>query len=305
MQERAPLCSVLASIRFGCGRRPALQAGPSNRRSNSAIFAISALIVVSTFSAAAQTPPVATPRASAPIDITGYWVAVITEDWRWRMLTPPKGDYASVPLNDEGRRVADSWNLAADEAAGLACKPYGVGNIMRMPGRMHITWQDDTTLKVEFDAGTQTRLLHFVPAGAKPVKPGSLTWQGSSVAEWQTAGQTSAVDRNAIPQFGRNARAGGTAVRGGALFVTTSNFRDGYLRKNGVPYSAGATITEYFDKVGPEPNGDVILLVRTVVDDPKYLQTPFITSTHFKLEKDGSKWNPSPCKIDPPVEPGK
>ena len=81
--------------------------------------------------------------------------------------------------------------------------------------------------------------------------------------------------------------------------------REGYLRKNGVPYSASATITEYFDRVGPEPNGDVILLVRTVVDDPKYLQTPFITSTHFKLEKDGSKWNPSTCKIDPPVEPGK
>jgi hypothetical protein len=93
--------------------------------------------------------------------------------------------------------------------------------------------------------------------------------------------------------------------RGGSLFVTTTNFRDGYLRKNGVPYSANATITEYFDKVGPEPNGDVILLVRTVVDDPKYLQLPFITSTHFKLEKDGSKWTPSPCKIDPPVETGK
>ena len=84
--------------------------------------------------------------------------------------------------------------------------------------------------------------------------------------------------------------------------MVTTNFRDGYLRKNGVPYSANATITEYFDKVGPEPNGDVILLVRTVVDDPKYLQMPFITSTHFKLEKDGAKWNPSPCKIDSPVE---
>src|SRR5215469_17062838 len=86
------------------------------------------------------------PRQAAVIDITGFWVSQINEDWRWRMLTPPKGDYASVPLNDEGRRVADSWNLAKDEAAGLACKPYGIGNIMRMPGRMHITWQDDTTL---------------------------------------------------------------------------------------------------------------------------------------------------------------
>jgi hypothetical protein len=267
--------------------------------------------------AAAQQPPAApeaprTPRSIAPIDLTGYWVSVITEDWRWRMLTPSKGDYASVPINDEGRRVADTWNLAKDEAAGLACKPYGIGNIARMPGRMHITWQDDRTLKAEFDAGTQTRLLHFDSTGQARTAPkaGEKTWQGYSAAEWQIAGQTVEVDRNGIPQLGGGGgrgrgRRGGAAPSGGSLFVTTTNFREGYLRKNGVPYSANATITEYFDRVGPEPNGDVILLLRTVVDDPKYLQTPFITSTHFKLEKDGSKWNPSSCKIDPPVEPGK
>jgi hypothetical protein len=273
--------------------------------------------------AAAQQPPAAaqppaTPRSVAPIDLTGYWVSVITEDWRWRMLTPSKGDYASVPISDEGRRVADTWNLAKDEAAGLACKPYGIGNITRMPGRMHVTWQDDRTLKVEYDAGTQTRLLHFDPSTSsgqvRPAaagKPGEKTWQGYSTAEWQIAGQAIEVDRNGIPQFGGGGGGGrgrgrrGAPPSGGSLFVTTTNFRDGYLRKNGVPYSADAKITEYFDRVGPEPNGDVILLVRTVVDDPKYLQTPFITSTHFKLEKDGSKWSPSSCKIDPPVEPGK
>ena len=252
--------------------------------------------------------PPRTPRTIAPIDITGYWVPVITEDWRWRMLTPPKGDYASVPINDEGRRVADAWNLSKDEAGGLSCKPYGIGNIMRMPGRMHVTWQDDTTLKLEFDAGTQTRLLHFsgkAPSAADKVQK---TWQGYSAADWEIAGQSVAVDRNGIPvapPAGRGGRGGGRgapAPRGGALHVVTTNFRDGYLRKNGVPYSENASISEYFDKVGPEPNGDVILLVRTVVDDPKYLQVPFITSTHFKLEKDGAKWNPSPCKIDPPVE---
>ena len=259
----------------------------------------------------AQAPPAPprTPRTIAPVDITGYWVALITEDWRWRMLTPPKGDYASVPINDEGRRVADSWNLAKDEAGGLACRPYGVGNIMRMPGRMHITWQDDTTLKLEFDAGTQTRLLNFAnkapAAGAKVQK----TWQGYSAADWEIAGQSVAVDRNGIPvapPAGRGGRGGGRGgaapPRGGSLHVVTTNFREGYLRKNGVPYSENASITEYFDKVGPEPNGDVVLLVRTVVEDPKYLQVPFITSTHFKQEKDGAKWNPSPCKIDPPVE---
>jgi hypothetical protein len=122
--------------------------------------------------------PPRTPRTIAPIDITGYWVPVITEDWRWRMLTPPKGDYASVPINDEGRRVADAWNLAKDDAGGLSCKPYGVGNIMRMPGRMHVTWQDDTTLKLEFDAGTQTRLLHFAGKAPSAADKVQKTWQG-------------------------------------------------------------------------------------------------------------------------------
>jgi len=284
---------------------------------NTRIALTAAIALVAGLGAAAQQPPAVpagqppagaapapqaprTPKAIAPIDLTGYWVAVITEDWRWRMLTPPKGDYASVPINDEGRRVADTWNLAKDESTGLSCKPYGVGNIMRMPGRMHITWQDDTTLKAEFDAGTQTRLLRFT--GSAPAG-GEKTWQGYSAASWEIAGQQINVDRNGIP-IGPPAGGRGAAAppRGGALHVVTTNFREGYLRKNGVPYSASASITEYFDKVGPEPNGDVLLLVRTVIDDPKYLQVPFITSTHFKLEKDGAKWNPSPCKIDPPVD---
>jgi len=259
----------------------------------------------------APAPPAAprTPRTIAPIDITGYWVALITEDWRWRMMTPPKGDYASLPINDEGRRVADAWNLAKDEAGGLACKPYGIGNIMRMPGRMHITWQDDTTLKVEFDAGTQTRLLHFAGQAPSAADRAQKTWQGYSAAQWEIAGQLVEVDRNGIPvtppaggRGGRGGRGAAAPPRGGALHVVTTSFREGYLRKNGVPYSENASISEYFDKVGPEPNGDIVLLVRTVVEDPKYLQLPFITSTHFKLERDGSKWNPSPCKIDPPVE---
>src|SRR5882724_11050660 len=97
---------------------------------------------------APQPPP--TPRAAAPIDLTGYWVSIVNEEWRWRMVTPPKGDYASVPLNDEGRRVADTWTPAMDGR----CDAYGAAALMRLPTRVHITWQDAATLKVETDAGT-------------------------------------------------------------------------------------------------------------------------------------------------------
>src|ERR1044072_1192558 len=109
----------------------------------------------------------ATARAGAPVDFTGYWVSVVTEDWRWRMVTPSKGDFASIPFNTEGRRVGNAWDPAKDEAAGEQCRGYGAGGIMRLPGRLHITWQDDRTLKMDIDAGTQTRVLHFgAPAPA-------------------------------------------------------------------------------------------------------------------------------------------
>ncbi len=186
-------------------------------------------------------PPAASPQSIAPIDLTGTWVSVVSEDWRWRMMTPAKGDYASLPLSDAGRKAADAWDYQASQTPENACKPFGVGNIMRMPGRIRISWQNPSTLKLDFDAGTQTRLLNFV-AGQAPAEP---SWQGYSVAAWEIAGQQVEVDRNGIPvapapaggrgRGGRGARR--SRPRGGALRVATTNFRPGFLRKNGVPYS--------------------------------------------------------------------
>jgi hypothetical protein len=215
------------------------------------------------------------PKAAAPVDLTGYWVSVVTEDWRFRMMTPAKGDYPSIPLNAEGRRVAAAWDPAKDETAGEACKGYAVGNIMRMPGRLHITWQDDNTLRIETDTGMQTRLLHF----GRPLTPTAAPdWQGFSVAQWELAGG------------GR-----GSPAQGGDLKVVTTRMRAGYLQKNGVPYSADAVITEHFDLLSKEANGDQWLVVTTLVEDPQYLNQPFQRSTHFKRQANGSGWDPSPC----------
>ena len=229
--------------------------------------------------------PARSPKDGAPTDLTGYWVSIVTEDWRFRMVTPRKGDYASVPLNAEGRRVADTWDPDKDTAAGEQCRSYGAPAIMRVPGRLHITWADDNTLRIDTDAGTQTRLLHF----QKIPPQGAASWQGDSVAQWE------------IPDLGRGqgGNAGPGAVRegapqGGSLKVITTHLRPGYLRKNGVPYSADAVLTEYFSHTH-EPNGDQWLIVTTIVEDPKYLMQPFITSTHFKKQADDSHWNPTPC----------
>lgn len=228
--------------------------------------------------------PPPTAKAAAPVDFTGYWVSVVTEDWRWRMVTPIKGDFASIPLNAEGRKLGNAWDPAADEAAGLQCKAYGAPAIMRVPGRLHITWADDDTLKVETDSGTQTRLFHFT--GAQP-KESQASWQGYSAANWERP-----LRGSGTPQSGLGATRQGT--QGRSLEVVTTRLRAGYLRKNGPPYSANTVLKEYYD-LSHERNGDTWFVVTTVVEDPADLSEPFVTSTNFKKEPDGSKWSPSPC----------
>jgi hypothetical protein len=215
--------------------------------------------------------PAPAARDAAAIDLTGYWVSVVSEDWKLRMVTPRKGVYDALPLNAEGRRIGDTWDPARDEAAGEQCRAYGAPNIMRMPGRVHITWQDADTLRVETDAGIQTRLFHFgaAPPAAEP------TWQGRSIAKWEYA-------------------PGRGAARAGNLKVVTTALRPGYVRKNGAPYSGQAIVTEYYD-VNTMPNGDQWMTVTTKVDDPVYFSRPYITTTDFKKLPNASGWNPTPC----------
>ena len=238
-------------------------------------------------------PPV--PRASAPVDFTGNWVAVVSEDWRWRMITPPKGDYANIPVNAEARKVADSWDPARDTAAGEQCRAYAAPAIMREPTRLQISWQDDFTLKMETDAGMQTRLFRFAQPGAPanittaPPPSAERTWQGTSTARWEAPPRAEAG--GGIP-LGLGPRAG---TQSRTLEVATTNIRPGYLRKNGVPFSANATVTEYYDLFREPNNGPEWFFVTTIVTDPQYLNTPWVTTSHFKKEPDASKWAPTPC----------
>ncbi len=256
----------------------------------------------------------------APIDLTGYWTAVITEDWHVRMLTAPKGDFGSgiagtienpgvgfigagpnpsdkgnIPYQAAAAQAAMKWDPAKDEAEGNGCKAYGAPGIMRLPTHLHITWQDDNTLKIDADYGTQTRVIHVgprqeqgrldysnatlfpsqpqkfeVPAGVEP------SGQGYSNASWTIMGGE------------------GSFARGGSLKVVTTRLKPGYYWKNGMPYSANAVLTEYFRTMELPDRSQWIRLTQ-IVEDPEYLTQPWIVNYAFKKLPDGSKWKPTPC----------
>ncbi len=269
-----------------------------------------------------QAAPPPTAKAIAPIDLTGYWTAVITEDWHVRMLTAPKGDFGggaagtienpgvgfigagpnpsaqgNIPYKAAAAQAAMKWDPAKDEADGHACKAYGAGGIMRMPTHLHITWQDEHTLKVDADYGTQTRVFHFGP----PADPGRLDFfnatyfpaqppnfeppagvepsaQGYSIASWTIMG-------------GR-----GTFERGGSLKVVTSRVTPGYYWKNGMPYTGNARLTEYF-RVMELPDRSQWIRFTQIAEDPDNLTQPWIVNYAFKKLPDGSKWHPTPCSV--------
>ena len=212
------------------------------------------------------------------------------------MVTPAKGDYQGVQLNAEGRKVADAWDPAKDEAAGEQCRSYGAPALMNVPGRLHITWQDDTTLKVDTDAGTQTRLLRFPSTGsgqaAAPTPADApRTWQGVSQARWLSPRPRPCrcscgppIVRRTRRRFARPADRCKSSQRICA---------PGTCGRTAFP-TANAVLTEHWD-LYKRPNGEQWLTITTQIEDPQYLSNVRLVAPVFKKEPNGSKWDPTPC----------
>jgi len=223
---------------------------------------------------APQAPAAA--RTAAPVDLTGYWVSIVTEDWIERMApdSPPSGVIRGGRGGGRG---------AAPPPAGEQCRVYAAGGSMRVPGRLNITWADDNTLKVDMDAGTQTRLFRFGAPALAAGTPKSL--QGYSVATWEAGGG------------GRGGGRGGgggapAAPRWGSLNVVTTNMSGGYLLSSRQAYSENAVLTEYFTKHS-DFGVEYLTVTAQLVDGG---QTRIVSST-FKKEPNGSKFSPSGCEI--------
>ncbi len=259
-----------------------------------AVFSISTLLALVSLPVSAQQDDSIYQRY-APVDLTGYWVSVITEDWHIRMITPPVGNFEGLPLSQRAQDAAMAVDLDQVRRNGLACQAFGAPRLLREPGRLHITWEDADTLRIDTDAGEQTRLLHFdnIPAAASP------SLQGVSSAQWEYVGGFDPMRAILNPNTGGGralARQPATEMMGGKLFVETSNLLPGFLRKNGVPYSGETTMQEYYNTLR-EPDGTEWLIVTTIVRDPLNLVVDHITSSNFQREPDASGWRPRPCSI--------
>jgi hypothetical protein len=219
-------------------------------------------------------------RTAAPVDLTGYWVSIVTEDWIERMApdSPPSGTGGRGGLRGQGP--------TPPPAGADPCRVYGAGGIMRVPGRVNITWLDDNTLKIDTDAGKQSRLLHF---NANAPRPAEKTLQGHSVATWDLgAGARGGGGGGG----GRGGGGGAQAPRWGNLRVVTTNLKSGYLLSSRSAYSDNATVTEYF--VRHTDFGTDYFTVTTAVEDGAQTR---VTSSTFKKEPNGSKFSPTGCEI--------
>lgn len=227
-------------------------------------------------------------QAAAPVDLTGYWVSIVTEDWIERMSpeSPPSGAVGAGRGGGRGGGGRGGGRGGTPITSSDPCVAYAAGGSMRVPTRLNITWVDGNTLKIDMDAGSQTRTLHFNPTQPPPT---DRSLQGYSVATWDTGG-------------GRGRGGGGRGGRGGApagptwgsLNVVTTNMTAGYLLTSRAYYSENAVLTEHFTRHADF--GEEYFTVTAIVTDGGQQG---ITSSTFKKEPDGSKFNPRGCELRP------
>jgi hypothetical protein len=223
-------------------------------------------------------------KAAAPFDLTGQWVSLVTRDWQFRMVIPRRGEYQGVPLNLAGKQYADAWDPNVDEKAGRQCAPYGAGVVMLVPERLRIDWADDETLRMQTDAGMQTRVLRFKPgADAASALP---SWQGQSKASWL-------MHAVSDPGFGPPADEG----HFGSLKITTTNMLAGLVRKNGIAYSEHSDLLEYWDVQQDPVTKKDYLIVTGSLHDPDLMIANYNYVATFERDSDRAKWDPTPCSL--------
>jgi hypothetical protein len=276
-------------------------------RAASAGLALTLLVLASARYADAQPPgrggfgagraggPPPSAEESAPVDLTGTWVSLVTEDWIERMSPDSPASGSGGGAFGFGRGRGGAGAAAPAITSDDPCAAYGAGGIMRVPGRLKLSWQDENTLLLEYDAGSQRRIIHFDNDEA-PVAAGP-SLQGSSTASWEGGGGGRRSRGGPQRGFGApaDARAAAAPMPWQSLEIVTTNLSPGYLLSSRSWYGGGARLTEllrYHNDFGRE-----YFTVTAVIEEIG--QTTSTTSSTFKKEPDDSKFEPTGCEIKP------
>jgi cyclase len=193
-------------------------------------------------------------NAHAQVDLSGEWSGRYHEDYEHRIPGPTVGDYTGLPINDAARLKADSWDASILSLREHQAKPHPSTYSLRGPANIRIRKEIDpaTQRTIGFELfGTFGQATRTIWLDGRPHPPAYAphTWAGFSTGRWE----------------------------GNTLTVTTTHLKAGWLQRNGVAHSDRATMVEYFAR-----HGDVLTVV-TLVDDPIYLEEPFVRSTNWVL----------------------
>jgi glyoxylase-like metal-dependent hydrolase (beta-lactamase superfamily II) len=190
----------------------------------------------------------------AQIDLSGEWSARYHEDQEHRIPGPELGDYTGLPINDAARLKADSWDASILSLREHQAKPHPSTYSLRGPANIRITKQFDPVTEelIAYEIfGTFGQATRMIWLDGRPHPPAyaAHTWAGFSTGRWD----------------------------GDQLTVTTTHFKVGWIQRNGVAHSDAATMTEHFAR-----HGDILTVI-SIVDDPVYLEEPFIRSSNWVL----------------------
>ena len=204
--------------------------------------------------------------ALAQIDFSGEWAPRFWEDQPERVPGPELGDYLGIPISEAARLRAESWDASIQTLPEWQCRPHSADYIWRGPSNLRISKEVDPVSReiTAFHAEWLRSVDRAIYLDGRPHPPADAlhTWAGFSTAKWD----------------------------GDMLTVTVTHLKEGYLRRNGLPRSDKATLTEHWIR-----NGD-ILTVMTIVNDPVYLTEPFVRTTDYELDL-RQQVPPYPCGV--------
>lgn len=209
--------------------------------------------------------------AFAQIDFSGEWAPRFHEDQPERVPGPELGDYLGLPINDAARLRADSWEGSMLTLPEWQCRPHSADYIWRGPSNLTITKEENPLTReiVAFHAEWLRSIDNPIYLDGRPrPDPDALhAWGGFATGTWE----------------------------GDMLTITVTNLKEGYIRRNGLPRSSEATVTEHWVR-----HGD-FLTVTVIVNDPLYLSEPFIRTTDYELDLH-QHVPPYPCEMVTEIE---